>query len=57
MISQDKFLSRNKNKKKLIELLCEEFEKEKCSAVIAEKDADFLMVYLLKNAAWAEQLG
>ena len=43
-ISQDKFLNRNKNKKKLIELPCEEFEKEKCSAVLAEKDADFLMV-------------
>ena len=42
-ISQDKFLSRNKNKK-LIELLCEEFEKEKCSAVVAEEDADFLIV-------------
>ena len=36
-------MSRNKNKKKLIELLCEEFEKEKCSAVVAEEDADFLI--------------
>ena len=42
-ISQDKFLSRNKNKKKLIELLCEKFEKEKCIEVVAEEDADFLI--------------
>ena len=37
-------MSRNRNKKKLIELLCEEFEKEKCSAFVAEEDADFLIV-------------
>ena len=27
-----------------MELLCEEFEKEKCSAVVAEEDANFLIV-------------
>ena len=37
-------MSRNKNKKKLIELLCEEFEKEKYSTVVSEEDADFLIV-------------
>ena len=43
-ISQNKFWSRNKNKKRLIELLCGKFEKEKCSTVVAEEDADFLIV-------------
>ena len=48
---QDKFLSRNKNKRNLIELLCEEFEKEKCSTVVAEEDADFLIVSIAEKSS------
>ena len=42
-ISQDKFLSKDQNKK-LIKLLCEQFEKENCTTLVAEEDADFLIV-------------
>ena len=44
-------MSRNKNKTKLIELLCEEFEKEKCSTVVAEEDADFLIVSIAEKCS------
>ena len=43
-ISQDKFLSKDKNKKNLITLLCEQFKKENCTTLVAEEDADFLIV-------------
>ena len=43
-ISQDKFLSKDQNEKDLIKLSWEQFEKENCTTLVAEEDADFLIV-------------